>query len=157
MHSYEVRPRKDRRGVDLISEALPFGRLWYEKVTHAVGYARFYSRSAGATKTKADSRRLANPFAFLVFCRRVPIELLYTLVGAKENNAESQRLRAKEEWNHVLANKLADIQYIGPTLAIVGDCLRLWLTVAGEHLRFCHADYWWPIFRVTGLCRSRSI
>ena len=27
MHVYEVRPRKDRRGVDLISDALPFGRL----------------------------------------------------------------------------------------------------------------------------------
>ena len=23
-----VRPRKDRRGVDLISDALPFGRMW---------------------------------------------------------------------------------------------------------------------------------
>jgi hypothetical protein len=29
MHVYEVRPRKDRRGVDFISDALPFGRLWY--------------------------------------------------------------------------------------------------------------------------------
>jgi len=29
MHIYEVRPRKDDRGVDLISNALPFGRLWY--------------------------------------------------------------------------------------------------------------------------------
>jgi len=28
MHSYEVRPRNDKRGVDLISEALPFRRLW---------------------------------------------------------------------------------------------------------------------------------
>jgi hypothetical protein len=28
-HVYEVRPRKDRRGVDLISDALPFGWLWY--------------------------------------------------------------------------------------------------------------------------------
>jgi hypothetical protein len=28
-HVYEVRPRKDKRGVDLISEALPFRRLWY--------------------------------------------------------------------------------------------------------------------------------
>jgi hypothetical protein len=27
---YEVRPRKDHRGVDLISDALPFGGLWYE-------------------------------------------------------------------------------------------------------------------------------
>ncbi len=30
MHAYEVRPRKDKRGVDLISDALPFGRLWYD-------------------------------------------------------------------------------------------------------------------------------
>jgi hypothetical protein len=29
MHGYEVRPRKDHRGVDLISDVLPFGRLWY--------------------------------------------------------------------------------------------------------------------------------
>jgi hypothetical protein len=29
MHVYEVRPRKDKRGVNLISDALPFGRLWY--------------------------------------------------------------------------------------------------------------------------------
>jgi hypothetical protein len=29
MHVYEVRLRKDKRGVDLISDALPFGRLWY--------------------------------------------------------------------------------------------------------------------------------
>ena len=28
---YEVRPRKDHRGVDLISDALPFGRLWYDE------------------------------------------------------------------------------------------------------------------------------
>jgi hypothetical protein len=27
IHAYEVRPRKDHRGVDLISDALPFGRL----------------------------------------------------------------------------------------------------------------------------------
>jgi len=25
----EVRPRKDHRGIDLISDLLPFGRLWY--------------------------------------------------------------------------------------------------------------------------------
>jgi hypothetical protein len=29
MHVYEVRPRKDKRGVDLISDVLPFGALWY--------------------------------------------------------------------------------------------------------------------------------
>src|SRR5438874_34540 len=29
MQVYEVRPRKDHRGVNLISDALPFARLWY--------------------------------------------------------------------------------------------------------------------------------
>ena len=29
MHAYEVRPRSDHRDADLISDALPFGRLWY--------------------------------------------------------------------------------------------------------------------------------
>ena len=51
MHVYEVRPRKDKRGVDLISDALPFGRLWYdgpEAASNAVGYAQHYSRSEGA-------------------------------------------------------------------------------------------------------------
>jgi hypothetical protein len=28
-HAYEVRPRKDKRGVNLISDALPFGGLCY--------------------------------------------------------------------------------------------------------------------------------
>jgi hypothetical protein len=39
MHIYEVRPRKDNRGVDLISGSLPFGRLWYDTPDHAIGYA----------------------------------------------------------------------------------------------------------------------
>ena len=30
-HVYEIRPRKDKRGVDLISDTLPFGRLWYDE------------------------------------------------------------------------------------------------------------------------------
>src|SRR6516162_11368698 len=38
-HVYEVIPRKDKRGVDLISEALPFGRLWYDTADNAIGYA----------------------------------------------------------------------------------------------------------------------
>ena len=48
MHAYEVRPRKDKRGVDLISDALPFGGLWYTKFSDAVDYAKFYSRSYDA-------------------------------------------------------------------------------------------------------------
>ena len=48
MHVYEVRPRKDKRGVDLVSNVLPFGRPWYgdaNAVANAVGYAQHYSRS----------------------------------------------------------------------------------------------------------------
>jgi hypothetical protein len=48
MHTYEVRPRKDKRGVDLISDVLPFGRLWYDTPDHAIGYTLHYSRSADA-------------------------------------------------------------------------------------------------------------
>ena len=50
-HVYEVRPRKDHRGVDLISDALPFGRLWYDgpnAASNAIGYASQYSRSHDA-------------------------------------------------------------------------------------------------------------
>jgi hypothetical protein len=51
MHNYEVRSRKDHRGVDLISDVLPFGRLWYREpdaINNAIGYARFFSRSHDA-------------------------------------------------------------------------------------------------------------
>jgi len=40
MHVYEVRPRKDHRDVDLISDALPFGSLCYAEpnaVSNAIG------------------------------------------------------------------------------------------------------------------------
>ena len=51
MHVYEVRQRTDKRGVDLISDALPFDRLWYGEpnaISNAIGYANFYSRSHDA-------------------------------------------------------------------------------------------------------------
>ena len=35
MHVYEVRPRKDRCGADLISDVLPFGRVWYGNPTRS--------------------------------------------------------------------------------------------------------------------------
>jgi hypothetical protein len=47
IHVYEVRPRKDRPGVDLISDALPFSRLWYDE-PNAIGYAKHRSRSHDA-------------------------------------------------------------------------------------------------------------
>jgi hypothetical protein len=51
MHVYEVRPRKDHRGADLISDALPFGRLCYGEpnaISNAIGYAQHRSRSHDA-------------------------------------------------------------------------------------------------------------
>ena len=48
MHTYEVRPREDHHGVNLISDELPFGRLLYLEVREAVDYAKFYSRSHDA-------------------------------------------------------------------------------------------------------------
>jgi hypothetical protein len=50
-HIYDIRPRKDRRGFDLMSDVLPFGRLWYGEpnaITNAIGYAQHYSRSHDA-------------------------------------------------------------------------------------------------------------
>jgi hypothetical protein len=45
-HVYEIRPRKDHRGVDLISDALSFGACG--TASHAIGYATFRSRSHNA-------------------------------------------------------------------------------------------------------------
>jgi hypothetical protein len=59
MHIYEVRPRKDKRGVDLISDVLPFGRLWYgdtNAVANAIGYAEHCSRSYDAVIRVYDER-----------------------------------------------------------------------------------------------------
>ena len=44
-------PRKNHRSVDLISDALPFGWLWYgdaNAVANAIGYAKHRSRSHDA-------------------------------------------------------------------------------------------------------------
>ena len=49
MHTYEVHPRTDQHGVNVIGEVLPFGRLLYLEVREAVAYAEFYSRSHDAT------------------------------------------------------------------------------------------------------------
>ena len=50
-HVSKVRPRKDKRGVDLTSDQLHFGRLWYgepDAIANAIGYAKHRSRSHDA-------------------------------------------------------------------------------------------------------------
>ena len=53
-----ARSRSDKRGVNLISDTLPFGRLWYgepDATSNAIGYAKFYSRSHRAVIRVFDS------------------------------------------------------------------------------------------------------
>jgi hypothetical protein len=56
---YEVRPRKDKRGVDLVSDVLPFFvRLWYggpSAISNAIGHAEHYSRSHDAVIRVCDA------------------------------------------------------------------------------------------------------
>jgi hypothetical protein len=50
-HVYEIRPRADKHGVDLISDALRFGSLWYSganATSNAIGFVKFFSRSHDA-------------------------------------------------------------------------------------------------------------
>ena len=62
-HVYEVRQRKDRRGIDLIGERLPLGVLWFEgpdAIEDAVNYARSFSYPHPATiRVLNESRTLA--------------------------------------------------------------------------------------------------
>jgi hypothetical protein len=47
IHIYEIRPRPDKHGFDLSSDALPFSPLWYRgsnAIVDAVAYAKSYSR-----------------------------------------------------------------------------------------------------------------
>lgn len=44
---YEIRPRADKYGFDLSSDAIPYSPLWYRgsnAIVDAVGYAKSYSR-----------------------------------------------------------------------------------------------------------------
>ncbi len=57
MHVYEICPRKDKRGVNLIFDALPFSPLWYAEPNatgNAIGYAKFFSRSHDAVTRVYD-------------------------------------------------------------------------------------------------------
>jgi hypothetical protein len=48
---YEIRPRVDGNGCNLISDGLRFGRLWFagpNAIANAIKFAKFYSRSHDA-------------------------------------------------------------------------------------------------------------
>jgi len=51
IHVYEIRPRGDKRGVDLISDAIPYSPLWYSglnAIRDAIDHAKFYGGSHDA-------------------------------------------------------------------------------------------------------------
>jgi hypothetical protein len=48
---YEIRPRADKHGVDLVGDALPYSPMWYhgpKAITDAIDHAKFSSRSHNA-------------------------------------------------------------------------------------------------------------
>jgi hypothetical protein len=48
---YEIRPRADNHGVDLVGDALPYSPIWYrgpKAITDAIDYAKFRSPSRRA-------------------------------------------------------------------------------------------------------------
>ena len=64
MHVYEVRPRKDKRGFDLISDVLPLGRMWYgelDAIANAIGFLNLADLTVnGDAKTRTWLGFLAN-------------------------------------------------------------------------------------------------
>jgi hypothetical protein len=50
-HVYEIRPRGDKHGIDLISDVLPYSPLWYAgptAISNAISFAKFNSGSHDA-------------------------------------------------------------------------------------------------------------
>jgi hypothetical protein len=78
MHLYEVRSRRDKRGVDLISDALPFGALWYGQpnaVANAIGYAEHRSRSHDAVI------RVYDDVANMIYMHAGKVPHIFCLIG----------------------------------------------------------------------------
>jgi hypothetical protein len=92
----EVRPRKDHRGVDLMSDALPFGRLWYggpDADANAVGYAthrsqshdaliRAYDEAGNVIETHQHAGEFKEPWGLFSLARRLDVFGLALLFGS---------------------------------------------------------------------------
>jgi hypothetical protein len=101
-HVYEIRPRKDRRGVDLIGERLPLGVLWFEgpeAIEDAVNYARSFSYPHPATirvmnesGTLAVTLESADDFSRPVNISASPLQLL--LMSSSKDIARSKEQEA---------------------------------------------------------------
>ena len=100
MHVYEVRPRKDHRGVDLISDALPFGGLWYgepDAISNAIGYAKFRSPSHDAVIRVFDEA--VNVIETHEHAWRIPRTVMYNLTPSQKSTASLDCRAGKSEAN----------------------------------------------------------
>jgi len=116
VEAYEVGQRNDKRGVNLISDALPFGRLWYDEpnaVSTAIGYAKHRSRSHDAvirvyheagTRSKRTSTRAISKSHIITFFRRVGrLLVLFLSAQARQpvfenaDHSEADRAGAAQE------------------------------------------------------------
>jgi hypothetical protein len=73
---YEIRPRADKHGVDLVSDALPYSPIWYrgsKAIRDAIDHAKFYSRSHAAVIRVLDSKgNLEREISFNQADRKLP-------------------------------------------------------------------------------------
>ena len=92
MHKYEVRPRKDHRGFDLICDGLPFGRLWYLEVSDATDCAKFRSHSHDAVIRVYDTARRKH-------CRKcLPSSMPNESKAPEEYVSDALDLMVKARW-----------------------------------------------------------
>ena len=92
---HEVRPRKDHRGVDLISDVLPFGCLWYgepDAISNAIDYAKLSSRSHDTVIRVYDTARRK-------YCRKcLPSSMPNESKAPEEYVSDALDLMVKARW-----------------------------------------------------------
>jgi hypothetical protein len=101
-HLYEIRPNKDRRGIDLIGEPLPLGVLWFkgsDAIEDAINYARSFSYSHRAiirvldeSETVVVTVELADDFSRAVNISARPLRL--RLMSSSKSTARSKEQEA---------------------------------------------------------------
>jgi hypothetical protein len=100
VEAYEVGQRSDKRGVDLISDALRFGRVSYREptaVSNAVDYATFRSRSYDAVIRVYDEAGKSSRLMFSMIANCSPWFCGSTLeIQARCHRANSHMGRFQE-------------------------------------------------------------
>ena len=133
-HVYEIRPRKDRRGIDLIGERLPLGVLWFEgpdAIEDAVNYARAFSHSHPAIIRVLDepgalavTLELADDFSRAVNISARPLRLCLmssskSIATSKEQEATLARQQTKSKGSlRALQKVSAQLKQTAPQMVL---------------------------------------